>query len=61
MINVAGIERRLDLLIAEMQSVKSLLRELIDSQPHCTCYGRKEGETWTCEIHGIVTRTKVAV
>ena len=62
--NVAGVERRLDWLIAEIQAVKILLRELIDvqrellnRQPNCTCYGHEEGTTWVCDIHGVVTRT----
>ena len=52
------IERQMDRLIQEIQELKVLLREFISRQPKCTCYGREAGETWTCEVHGFVTRTK---
>lgn len=61
MLNTSGIERKLDILITEMQSLKAILKELLDSQPRCTCYGREDGESWTCAVHGYVTRTKATV
>ena len=59
MFDMTGIERRLDKLIQEIHELKALMKELINVQPHCTCYDRKVGEAWTCEVHGYVTRTEI--